>query len=127
MAYSTKTAAMLAAQRRAEHELLEKWVVAYLTERGPSFYSQIVTDLNCKTGQLSRVLTKLRRENRAYTGAAIPGRNSKRIWSLNPIVRNRVRTQEKKKPVSFVTQEDLDWMAYYSLPRHERRQLGVRA
>lgn len=126
MAYSTKTAALLAAQRRAEHELLEKWVVAYLTERGPSLYSQIVTDLNCKTGQLSRVLTKLRRANRAYTGAAIPGRNSKRIWSLNPIVRNRVRTQEKKKPASFVTQEDLAWMDFYRKPRHERRQLGVR-
>lgn len=124
MAYSNKTAALLAAQRRAEHELLEKWVVAYLSERGPTFYSQIVADLKCKTWKLSKVLTKLRRENRAYIGAALPGRNSKRIWSLNPIVRNRFRTQGKKKPDR---QEDLNWMAYYSKPRHELRQLGVRA
>lgn len=122
-------------QRRVQRELLCQRLLAYLQEHGPTLYATITHDLNCGFGQLQRVGQDLKRAGKLYVGRAREGHDSRRVWSLTPIVKEPAKPRPVAKPRAKepietsgigIDAEDIAWMQYYQIPRAERRAMELR-
>lgn len=117
-------------QRRnlEQRDRLAAWVRAYLKQHGPSSFEDIQRDLNATKDHLGKVSSMLQRQGVLYVK---PRRspNDPTYWSLTPLLPCHVKAPAIRplaNPYYGVDQADLDWMAYWRLPRAERRALAMR-
>lgn len=118
-----------AARSRVELDRLHAWVLAYLEQHGPSLFQDIERDLSAKRGQLFKICTRMKKEGVLYVGEACVGVDSRKVWSLTPFPPPRPQAPTVRLPPARgigLDPADLEWMAYWRLPRAERRALERR-
>lgn len=111
-------------RRRVELDRLRAWVLVYLEQHGPSLVQDIKRDLNAKQGQLQMICAKLKKEGALHVAAARAGFDKRKVWSLTPFPKPRPQAKAVRLPPAGgigLDPEDLAWMAYWQLPRAERR------
>jgi len=109
---------------RVELARLHAWVLAYLEQHGPSLFQDILRDLNAKRGQLFKIGARMKKEGVLYVDHASEGVDDRKVWSLTPFPPKRPQAPAVKLPRAGgigLDPEDLAWMAYWQLPRAERR------
>lgn len=111
-------------QRRADSELLERWVLEYLRQYGPTFYADLAVELNTGLGRMQVVAHRLKQQGILYVYPHKPGRDSRKVWSLEPKPIAEVKHKSARKGCdNWIEQEDIEWMKYWSQPRDVRRAM----
>lgn len=109
--------------RAADHRRLCADVLKFLQEHGPTDFAALVHGLQTTTGRLSQAGRTLQDSGAIYRYRAYPGRDSRRIWSLNPQPMREQKSQSKPRtPGIGMDAEHLQWMETYRQKAEIRRQ-----
>lgn len=115
-----------AAQNRARTEKeisrLTRKIPAFLKENGPTEFATLLDALETTIGRLSKVGRMLEESGVIHRYRAYPGRDSRRMWSLDhsPEIEPKPRN-EAKRPEIGMEPEDLAWMEQQQKNAAERQ------
>lgn len=109
--------------RRAEdHRRLCADVLKFLREHGPTDFAALVQGLQATTGRLSQAGRTLQDSGAIHRYRAYPGRDSRRVWSLEPPAPRAKKSSKPRKPDIGMDAEHLQWMETYRKKAEIRSQ-----
>lgn len=110
-------------RRAADNRRLCDAVLQFLREHGPTDFVALVAAMKTTTGRLSQAGRTLQDSGAIHRYRACPGRDSHRIWSLEPQPMREQKSQSKpRNPGIGMDVEHLQWMETYRKKAELRRQ-----
>lgn len=109
-------------RRSEDHRRLCDAIQQFLREHGPTDFAALVHGLKTTTGRLSQAGRTLQDSGAIYRYRACPGRDSRRIWSLELPAPREKKSSGSRKPDIGMDAEHLQWMETYRQKAEIRRQ-----
>lgn len=109
--------------RARESQRLQEDIKRFLKEHGPTDFAKLVQGLQTTTGRLSLAGRALQDSGAIHRYRAYQGRDSRRIWSLEPQPPREPKPRsEARKPDIGMDSEHLQWIEKYQRRAELRRQ-----
>lgn len=110
-------------RRAADHQRLCDEIQQFLREHGPTDFAALLAALKTTTGRLSQAGRTLQDSGAIHRYRAYPGRDSRRVWSLEPQPPREPKPRsEARKPDIGMDSEHMQWMEKYQRRAELRRQ-----
>ena len=110
-------------RKAADYRRLCDAIQQFLREHGPTDFAILVTAMKTTTGRLSQAGRTLQDSGAIHRYRACPGRDSRRIWSLEPQPMREQKSQSKpRNPGIGMDAEHPQWMETYRKKAELRRQ-----
>lgn len=117
-----KRAAQRKAWKEKEISRLAAEVPRFLQEKGPTEFNVLLNELETTIGRLSQVGRMLEESGVIHRYRICPGRDSRRIWSLEPKPPIEPKPiGETRRPGIGMEPEDLAWMEQQQKNAAERK------